>query len=115
MDENKKQLFVESLRWAIQECHEMAKSKGFWDHPFNFAEKIALIHSELSEALESDRDANSGLSEKFPQFQERDVELADVLIRLFDLCGYLKIDLPAIVIAKMDYNSKRPYKHGKSY
>ena len=115
MDESKKQLFVESLRWAIKECHEMAKSKGFWDHSFNFAEKIALIHSELSEALEADRNTNPKLSDKFPQFLERDVELADVLIRLFDLCGHLEVDLPAIVIAKMDYNSKRPHKHGKSY
>jgi NTP pyrophosphatase (non-canonical NTP hydrolase) len=42
-------------------------------------------------------------------------EVADVAIRLFDLCGGLKIDLEKHIELKMKYNSLRGYKHGKKF
>ena len=42
-------------------------------------------------------------------------ELADVAIRLFDLCGGLNIDLEKHIEMKMKYNSMRGYKHGKAF
>jgi NTP pyrophosphatase (non-canonical NTP hydrolase) len=42
-------------------------------------------------------------------------ELADAVIRIADLCGYLNIDLESHIKAKMRYNETRPHKHGKEY
>jgi len=42
-------------------------------------------------------------------------ELADVVIRVLDLCAFKKIDIESHIKAKMRYNSSRPHKHGKSY
>ena len=39
--------------------HDNAVSKGFWDTPRPLPESIALMHSELSEALEEHRDGRA--------------------------------------------------------
>lgn len=39
-------------------------------------------------------------------------EIADTFIRLFDLCGYLDIDISKAVADKVEYNKTRPYRHG---
>jgi NTP pyrophosphatase (non-canonical NTP hydrolase) len=95
-------------------AYENASAHGF-KHK-NFAEAIALIHSELSEALEEDRKgapqvyyAANGKPEGVA------VELADAVIRICDLCGYLKIDLEKVIAEKMEYNAGRPHLHGKRY
>ena len=99
-------------------AYENSKAKGFHDDEFNIAEKLALIHSEVSEALEEVRGgrsptdvwtAMSGKPEGFP------IELADVVIRIGDLCGRLTIDLEAAVERKMQYNATRAHKHGKQF
>lgn len=64
---------------------------------------LALIHSEVSEALEAVR------HEDRPNFEE---ELADVVIRVLDLAGGLGIDLDAAVAAKLARNRERGYRHG---
>ena len=87
-------------------AHENARNKGFWDKPKEFGTLIALLHSELSEALEADR------KEDIVNVKE---ELADVAIRLGDLCGGLGIDLEAEITKKMDRNKKRDKLHGKGY
>lgn len=89
-----------------EEVHANAIEKGFWNSD-NFGEKIALIHSELSEALEAHRKA-------YPLVDIAE-ELADVTIRVMDLCEHLGIDLWQAVINKHNKNKKRPYLHGKKY
>jgi NTP pyrophosphatase (non-canonical NTP hydrolase) len=105
----------------VMEAHGIAEDHGFWDgdQPPNIPEKLALIHSELSEALECMRDGipldrpyrdnKTGKPEGFA------VELADAVIRIADLCGYLGIDLEYAIELKMSYNRTRPHKHGKVF
>ena len=95
-------------------CHEEAKKRGFWDGGNNDSERIALMHSELSEALEALRHDNP-LDEHCPEFRNLDIELADLLIRVFDYCGGKGIDISAAVVAKARFNQTRPYKHGKKF
>ena len=95
-------------------AHENACAKGFYDTPPNIPERLALIHSEVSEALEDYRDGkmslvltDSGKPIGFPS------ELADILIRVLDLAAHLGIDADHAVRVKMEYNSGRPHKHGR--
>lgn len=100
----------------VNESHKNAEYHGFWNPPPEIGTSLALIHSEISEALEEKRQGNpdiwhadSGKPEGFA------IELADAMIRIADLCGFLKIDLESAIIEKMDYNENRPYKHGKQF
>lgn len=77
------------------------------------AQMIALMHSELSEALEADR--KDLMDDKLPHRKGLEVELADTLIRICDMCGGLGLDLDGAVREKREYNKSRPYKHGKNY
>ncbi len=67
---------------------------------------IALVHSELSEALEADRNGDAAMVAE---------ELADTVIRILDMCGGLEIDLEHEIVRKMKTNEGRPKKHGKRY
>ena len=44
--------------------------------------------------------------------QEQFGELADVIIRVLDYCGYAGIDIDAAISQKHEYNRTRPYRHG---
>jgi len=99
------------------EVHKLAKDNGWWiDADVKIVpEKLALIHSEISEALEEYR--NGQLDHLY--YRESDgkpegfgVELADAIIRILDLCGYLGIDVGELVQLKHEYNKSRPFRHG---
>ena len=96
--------------------HLNAKAHGFWDGENNIAEKIALCHSELSEALEELRCGNPlvyvGENGK-PEGAV--IELLDCVIRIFDILGFWNVDVDENLDDKMDYNEGRPYKHGKEF
>ena len=98
---------------CAEEIFEHMEKQGFHEGTFNFGEAIALIHSELSEALEADR--KDLVSDHCPSLSGVEEELADVFIRLLHLCARLDIDLGAATSVKMAYNRTREYKHGKKY
>ena len=69
------------------------------------AEKLALIHSEVSEAMEGAR--KNLMDDKLPHRKMIEVELADALIRILDLAGALHLDLAGAVQEKLAYNAVR--------
>ena len=93
--------------------HIWQQSQGFWESD-NIGEKVALIHSELSEFLEYHRKGDPE-SDHIPGLPGCSEELADVVIRVFDLAAHLGINLGDAIIAKSQFNLTRPFKHGKAY
>ena len=117
--ENEKEMTErDAIENLIKEAHDTATSKGWHDKPTCCKAKyFALMHSEISEAMEEDR-------EDKPMIYNDDhgkpcgmaIELADAIIRIFDMCGEYKIDLYEAIKIKMAYNKTRPHKHGgKAY
>ena len=95
-----------------KDAHLTAKEKGWWDEPRTFLECIALIHSELSEAVECYRKNGLQIPGETLTKDDLSVELADTLIRIFDMCQYYGIDLERALEYKMEFNKSRPYRHG---
>lgn len=91
---------------------QFMQAQGFWESD-NTGEKIALMHSELSEALEADR--KNLEAEHIPGFTGVEEELADVIIRILDFAGHHQLRLGEALSAKIAYNLTRPFKHGKAY
>lgn len=94
--------------------NDTATQHGWWDDDRSDGECIALMHSELSEALEALRKDNPS-STKIPEFSNIEEELADCIIRIMDYGTQNQLDIAGAIIAKQQYNETRPYKHGKRF
>ena len=101
------------LRTIVAEAHRISAQKGFWDEHGNrdIYEALCLIHTEVSEAVEALQGGNSNL------FLE---ELADIVIRVFDLAGGIYgLDggpelFEGAIMSKMMTNAKRSYSNRKN-
>ena len=105
------------------DAFETAKSKGWHDVPMRGDDghplverviaQLALVVTEVAEAIEDARHGKwdltigaGGKPEGFPS------ELADTIIRIFNLCGSLDIPLEQAIRTKMLFNATRPHRHG---
>lgn len=107
------------LKWAVNVLRDKAfkasDTAGWWTdlktgQPVQVTiemilAKIALMHSELSEATEGAR--KDLMDDKLPHRKMLEVELADCVIRIMDLCGKMNLDIGGAIVEKMQYNASR--------
>jgi len=104
----------QSAKLLTDACHGAAYQSGWWSDlqtgadlraSFNVPEKLCLIHSEISEAMEGHR--KNLMDDKIPSRKMIEVELADAVIRIFDLAGAMGLDLGGAISEKLIFNSQR--------
>lgn len=95
-----------------QQCHGAAVFSGWWNDPAtgrrierNTGEMLMLIVSEIAEGMEGHR--KSLKDDKLSERDMLEVELADAVIRIFDLAGSIGYDLGAAISEKLAFNLQR--------
>ena len=120
--ERRKVQLRNSLTYLKNVCGDTAREHGFWINKDNPDKLLMLMVGELSEAhedLRNGKDPNEVYYEKKPDGILKPcgfgIELADCIIRIFDACAQLNIDIETAVMEKMEYNKSRPYLHGRKF
>lgn len=103
---------IDAAELLTTTCHTAAKN--WWtdnagndirDNPLTFSNKLLLVVTEIAEACEGDR--KNLMDDHLPHRPMRDVELADAVIRIFDLAGGYGIDIAGAIVEKLAYNAQR--------
>lgn len=101
------------LAWdnISKEVHKTALDKGWWDDDRPIGTSIALVHTELSEALEAHRRGDPP-DDKIQEYTGLEAEFADAVIRIMDIGKRFGLDISGAIIAKKKFNKTRSYRHG---
>ncbi len=102
---------LKALQKDIWKC---ADKHGWHAKELNDGEAIALMHSELSEALEFLRHG-SPPSDHIPEFSGTEEELADCVIRILHYAERKNYNVIGAILAKAQFNWSRPFKHGGKF
>ncbi len=89
----------------VEYCHTQAKNAGWHNKPREDGTMLALVHSEISEAMEGFR--KDLMDDHLPHRKMAEVELADAVIRICDLAGLKGYDLGGAIEEKLTYNLQR--------
>ena len=107
------QYFIKSFYDVQYKNFEINKDHGFEEEEgYNLSEKIALMHSDLTEALEYSRKDMYAKSDHIPEFLGVEEEFADVIIRIMNVAERFAMRVPEAILAKQAFNAARPFKHG---
>jgi NTP pyrophosphatase (non-canonical NTP hydrolase) len=94
-----------ALNEVAKKCFYQSGKQGWHKNPREVGTMLALIHSEISEALEGVRKGKK--DDHLPHKDAVDVELADAVIRIFDLAAALGYNLGSTLVEKYNYNAQR--------
>lgn len=110
-NEERANQFKEAWKGISARAHQININNGWWEKDRNPYELIALMHTELAEGTEALRHG-CPVSDKIAPHGNLEEEMADVIIRIMDFGAGRNLDIASAVIAKLEVNSKRGYRHG---